>query len=55
QYLLVDSLCIIQDDLGDLKKEAATICDVYRNSYLTIMALGASGDNEGLFGKQYPS
>ncbi|KAF1975236.1 HET-domain-containing protein, partial [Bimuria novae-zelandiae CBS 107.79] len=53
-FLWVDSLCIIQDDLDDWAREAATMCDVYQNSYLTIVALGAHGATDGLFARRDP-
>ncbi|KAL1607629.1 hypothetical protein SLS60_002563 [Paraconiothyrium brasiliense] len=46
-YLWIDSLCIIQDDVDDWRKEAALMADVYSNAYLTISAARAGGDDEG--------
>jgi hypothetical protein len=43
QYLWVDSLCIIQNDLNDVKEQIARMSDIYSGSFLTIVA--ASGDN----------
>ncbi|KAL1596979.1 hypothetical protein SLS60_008561 [Paraconiothyrium brasiliense] len=54
RYLWVDSLCIVQDDSQDWKREAATMCDVYQHALLTMVALGASGANEGLFSRRDP-
>jgi hypothetical protein len=54
RYLWVDSLCIIQDSDADWTKEAASICDVYRNCLLTIAAVGASDANQGLFAQRDP-
>ncbi|KAJ4346707.1 uncharacterized protein N0V89_010639 [Didymosphaeria variabile] len=54
RYLWVDSMCIVQDDSEDWKREAATMCDVYQHALLTIVALGASGANEGLFSRREP-
>ncbi|KAF4620085.1 hypothetical protein G7Y89_g14739 [Cudoniella acicularis] len=53
-YIWVDSICIIQDDLEDWKREATTMCDVYQNVLLTTVTLGASGATEGLFGRRDP-
>ncbi|KAJ4421717.1 hypothetical protein N0V82_003561 [Gnomoniopsis sp. IMI 355080] len=36
-YLWVDALCIIQDDLADWTREAASMCDVYGNAALTLV------------------
>jgi Heterokaryon incompatibility protein (HET) len=48
-HLWIDSLCIIQDDLGDWAKESATMASVYQNAYLTIAATNAVDDSVGLF------
>lgn len=53
-YIWIDSLCIVQDDPKDWRREAATMCDVYHNARLTIAALGASGGTEGLFARRDP-
>ena len=49
RYLWIDSLCIIQDDLDDWKRESATMSSVYQNAYLTIAATSAVDDSIGLF------
>ena len=49
RYLWVDSLCILQDSELDWQEEAATMKDVYGNSYCNIAAAGARNSNEGLF------
>lgn len=49
RYIWIDSLCIIQDDMQDWKKEAAKMADVYRNAYCTVAATGSKGDQEGIF------
>lgn len=49
RYIWIDSLCIIQDDIYDWKKEAAKMANVYRNAYCTIAATGSKGDQEGIF------
>lgn len=46
RYLWIDRLCIFQDSTEDWGAEAASMQDVYKNSYLTISALSAT-DNEG--------
>ena len=54
RWLWIDSLCIIQDSKDDWKKEAAIMGDVYRNAFVTIAALGASHNDEGLFAVRDP-
>jgi hypothetical protein len=36
QYLWIDSLCIIQDDSADWKREAADMNNIYANAWFTI-------------------
>ncbi|KAI1287169.1 heterokaryon incompatibility protein-domain-containing protein, partial [Xylaria venustula] len=50
QYIWIDSLCIIQDDPEDWKREAATMGDVYLHSYLTIAATRAANSEAGFLG-----
>lgn len=45
KYIWIDSLCIVQDDVDDWKREAAKMASYYQNSWLTIV--GSSG--EGLY------
>ncbi|KAE8450992.1 hypothetical protein EG329_005432 [Mollisiaceae sp. DMI_Dod_QoI] len=47
QYLWIDSLCIIQGDADDWAREASKMAGVYANSYLTVAASNAAGDDEG--------
>lgn len=54
RYLWVDALCIIQDSFEDWNTEAAKMCAVYQNAFLTISALHASGSNEGFLSKNLP-
>ncbi|KAF1949893.1 HET-domain-containing protein [Byssothecium circinans] len=49
RYVWIDSLCIIQDDKSDWEKEAATMCDVYRNAVFKIAAAHAAGGDTGCF------
>lgn len=50
EHLWVDSLCIIQDDDNDWKKEAASMSDVYANAFITIAATASPDSQGGLFG-----
>lgn len=49
EYLWIDSLCIIQDSTEDWLHEAMAIGSVYRNSTLTIAAVGAKDSHGGFF------
>ncbi|KAE9367647.1 HET-domain-containing protein, partial [Stipitochalara longipes BDJ] len=48
-YIWIDSLCIVQDDLEDWRKESALMSKVYGNSTLNIAATHAKDGNDGLF------
>ncbi|KAK8035585.1 heterokaryon incompatibility protein-domain-containing protein [Apiospora rasikravindrae] len=49
QYLWIDSLCIVQDDLQDWTVEAAKMADVYQGSYFTIAATSSPDGDGGLY------
>ncbi|KAK3897632.1 heterokaryon incompatibility protein-domain-containing protein [Staphylotrichum tortipilum] len=51
EYLWIDALCIIQDDVdgADWKRESSRMADVYRNAYLTVTAAWADSADGGLF------
>lgn len=40
---------ILQDDLDDWSKIAATMADIYRNAYLTVAATASRNGSQGLF------
>jgi hypothetical protein len=48
-YLWIDSLCIIQDDSEDWRREANATQDVYRNGFISISATSGSDDTSGLY------
>jgi hypothetical protein len=48
--LWIDSLCIIQDDKEDWRKEAAKMASIYQNAYLVISASKSYGSEDSLFG-----
>lgn len=52
QYLWVDALCIIQEDLPDWIEESVKMCSVYTNALCTISAAHADGVSGGIFSKQ---
>lgn len=54
EYLWIDSLCIIQDNLQDWAKEAASMADVYGQSTLNITASSAPDGSEGCFFDRAP-
>lgn len=47
QYVWIDSICIIQDDNEDWKREAKTMGLVYEKAYLVISASESPGDHAG--------
>ncbi|TVY82098.1 hypothetical protein LSUE1_G005835 [Lachnellula suecica] len=49
RYIWIDSLCIIQDDLPDWKRESAMMGDVYANSELNLAAADSPDGSCGLF------
>jgi hypothetical protein len=54
QYLWIDSICIIQDDLEDWTTEAMNMEPVYGNSWLTVSAAATSDSSMGCFSKIPP-
>ena len=49
QYLWIDSLCILQGDEDDWRKECTQMATIYENAYLTIAATASSNCNGGLY------
>lgn len=49
RYIWIDSLCIVQDDLEDWRKEATCMKDVYAGSSITISASDAQDSTQGCF------
>jgi hypothetical protein len=47
EYMWIDSLCIIQDDVDDLDRELGTMPRVYQEAWVTISASTAASVNEG--------
>ncbi|KAI3336926.1 HET-domain-containing protein [Xylariaceae sp. AK1471] len=47
RYLWVDSLCIIQDSLGDWREQAVLMHLVYRHALVTIVATSATSCHDG--------
>ncbi|KAE8447426.1 hypothetical protein EG329_010840 [Mollisiaceae sp. DMI_Dod_QoI] len=49
QYIWIDSLCIIQDDMNDWDTESSRMSDIYGNSSINIAASSAVDGSAGLF------
>ncbi|RSL64595.1 hypothetical protein CEP53_003997 [Fusarium sp. AF-6] len=54
-YLWIDSLCIVQDDLEDWKREAGRMGQVFSNAYCTIAATSAAASDEGFLTRRTDS
>ncbi|KAK1916127.1 hypothetical protein P3342_003942 [Pyrenophora teres f. teres] len=54
-YIWIDALCILQDSKEDWEEAAATMANIYENSYVTIAATFARNSNEGLFSNRDPA
>lgn len=50
RFLWIDSLCIVQNCRDDWTREASKMWDVYRNSFLTVVAAGSPSDSHGFLG-----
>ena len=55
KYLWIDSLCIIQDSHDDWIRESCKMKHIYRNSFLTVAATGATDPSRGCFRDRNPS
>ncbi|KAI1452651.1 HET-domain-containing protein [Annulohypoxylon moriforme] len=49
QYLWIDSLCIIQDDVSDWERESAKMGDIYSSAFATIAASASPDSSTGCF------
>ncbi|RBR25572.1 uncharacterized protein FIESC28_01535 [Fusarium coffeatum] len=49
RYIWIDSLCIVQDDFEDWRREAICMKDVYAGSSVTISASDAQESTQGCF------
>ncbi|KAI0159773.1 HET-domain-containing protein [Xylariaceae sp. FL1272] len=50
-FIWIDSLCIIQNDTDDWKKEATRMADIYGNAFVTLAAVKSVDSSGGLFSK----
>jgi hypothetical protein len=55
QYLWIDSLCIIQDDVRDWQIESSKMAEIFSNAYLTLVAASASGCDDSFLIRGLPS
>jgi hypothetical protein len=55
RYIWIDSLCIIQDDRNDWKRESARMAEIYSNSYLNLAATGSADGGGGCFLSRWTS
>ena len=53
KYLWVDCLCILQDDLHEWHREAATMGSIYGNAFVTIMATWCGNGDTNLFSRKH--
>lgn len=51
RYLWIDSLCIVQDDAEDWRRESSKMTAVYQNAYLTIAATRLEGSEHSIYTK----
>jgi len=49
RYLWIDSLCIVQDDEEDWRRESGKMHVIYQGGYLTLAASSSAGPDGGLF------
>ncbi|KAI0385026.1 heterokaryon incompatibility protein-domain-containing protein [Hypomontagnella monticulosa] len=54
KYIWIDSLCIIQGDMEDWKRESETMIDVYQHSECNIAATASQEPTEGCFYDRNP-
>lgn len=47
QYIWIDSLCIVQDDQDDWKRESSVMHNVYKNAVCNILAPGFHDGDDG--------
>jgi hypothetical protein len=52
KYIWIDSICIVQDDRLDWKREASQMASIYTNSKVTIFADSALDDSKGFLGQR---
>jgi hypothetical protein len=54
QYLLIDALCIVRDDVGDWNRHAVLMHSIFSNAILSLSALDSPESNSGFLNvKEY--
>jgi hypothetical protein len=54
EYIWIDSLCIVQDDIDDWKMESVKMSSVYGNSTISLAASKATNGSDGMFADRRP-
>ncbi|KAK4445158.1 heterokaryon incompatibility protein-domain-containing protein [Podospora aff. communis PSN243] len=54
RYVWIDSLCIVQDDAADWKRESGRMSDYYQRAAFTIATTTGQSSGQGLFGTTAP-
>ncbi|KAH8654707.1 heterokaryon incompatibility protein-domain-containing protein, partial [Ilyonectria robusta] len=49
RYIWIDSLCIVQDDRDDWRKQASLMAQIFQNAYVTIAGTKSRNPNDGYF------
>jgi len=49
QYVWIDCLCLVQDNIVEWQTDSGKMADIYGNSYLTVAATLARNAHDGLF------
>jgi hypothetical protein len=52
QYIWIDSLCIVQNDLNDWQTESGRMADIFSNAYLTVIAATSSSSYESFLHRE---
>jgi hypothetical protein len=53
QYVWIDALCFVQDDINDWEMEANQMSAIFQNAYLTIAATAAKSASDGFLRRPY--
>ncbi|KAK3312702.1 heterokaryon incompatibility protein-domain-containing protein [Apodospora peruviana] len=49
EYVWIDSLCIVQDDLGDWHQVASSMASIYEGAAITVFATSCASSSDSLF------
>ncbi|KAK0613940.1 heterokaryon incompatibility protein-domain-containing protein, partial [Immersiella caudata] len=55
RYIWIDSLCIMQDDISDWRKESARISSIYEHAFLVLSATKSKDAYEGMCISGFPT